>query len=217
MTPQLFSIEHAPASLPIWHTVMDDLARPPARRVARVLGIGVRTVYRYNKTGSAPRVVLLALFWLTRWGRSAVNVQAVNDATLAVSYVRSLCDRIAQLEHQVGHLQRLGGYGSANLPLVDPGDRGGTPQVVSPRPSDHPAERSTRGFDGPSRRSSGAPATSVAARPDSSSGLDALDTPHDSEGRGVVGRRTGDAAGTPGRRPAAHRPAQPGGRRRRPA
>jgi hypothetical protein len=28
--------------------------------------------------------VLLALFWLTRWGRSAVNTQAVNDAVMAV-------------------------------------------------------------------------------------------------------------------------------------
>jgi len=118
MTPQLYSIEHAPPSLPVWHAILEDLAHPPARRVARVLGISMRTVYRYNQTGYAPRVACLALFWLTRWGRSAVHTQATNDAIMAVGLVRGLERRIGELTTQVGHLQRLGGYGSANAPLV---------------------------------------------------------------------------------------------------
>ena len=83
MRLQLYSIEHAPASLPVWQVLMADLGDPPPARVAKALGIGERTVYRYNSTGYAPKPVALAVFWLTRWGRSMVNAQATNDAIAA--------------------------------------------------------------------------------------------------------------------------------------
>jgi hypothetical protein len=120
MTPQIFSIEHAPVSLPIWHTMMDDLCNPPPQRVARVLGLGLRTVQRYNATGYAPRHICLAIFWLTRWGRSNVNAQAVNDATLMASYVRGLTDHARALTSQIDHLLTIGNFGSANDPSQQP-------------------------------------------------------------------------------------------------
>lgn len=55
-----------------------------------VLGISERSIYRFNRHGDAPRVASLALFWLTRWGRSSVNAQAINDATQACGYVAAL-------------------------------------------------------------------------------------------------------------------------------
>lgn len=130
MNLQLHSIDHAPGSLPIWHTIIDDLGNPPPARVARVLGIGLRTVYRYNQTGEAPKVALLALFWLTRWGRSSVHAQATNDALVAVGYVQSLRAQVGQLESQVARLTALGGFGSANDPLLTAhvGGLGGTPR-----------------------------------------------------------------------------------------
>lgn len=114
MTFQVYSIDQAPPTVPAWHAMLEDLSRPPARRVARVLGIGVRTVRRYNATGRAPRSCLLALFWLTRWGRSAVNAQATNDAILAVGYVQALKREILQLEAEVSRLVALGNSGAAN-------------------------------------------------------------------------------------------------------
>lgn len=66
MNLRLRSIEHAPASLPIWQTLLDDLGNPPPQRVARMLGVSVRTVYRWN----AAKAAMLALFWLTRWGHT---------------------------------------------------------------------------------------------------------------------------------------------------
>jgi hypothetical protein len=90
MSLQLRSIDHGPASLPIWELILDDLGNPPAARVAKVLGLGVSTVHRYRQLGAAPRACQLALFWLTRWGQSRVNVNAVNDCQMAVSYVASL-------------------------------------------------------------------------------------------------------------------------------
>lgn len=114
MKLHLRSIEHAPPSLPIWHTILEDLANPPAHRVARVLGVSRRTVYRWNSTGRAPRVALLALFWLTRWGQSLVATNAANDAVLAAQLVRSLSGQVERLQAEVARLQALAGPGGVD-------------------------------------------------------------------------------------------------------
>lgn len=44
MKMQLNSIEQVPAWLPPWQAIMEDLAYPPAPRVAKVLGLGERSV-----------------------------------------------------------------------------------------------------------------------------------------------------------------------------
>lgn len=82
MDLQLFSLDRAPKSLPIWPLILDDLGRPSAKRLARTLGVSERTVRRWEADGSAPKAVCLALFWLTRWGRDQVACDANNDATL---------------------------------------------------------------------------------------------------------------------------------------
>lgn len=114
MNIQLYGIEQAPAALPIWQTILEDLSDPPAPRVARVLGVGVRTVYRWNQDGSAPRVACLALFWLTRWGRSAVHAQATNDALVAVGYAKALGRELEETRRQLAALG--GGDAPRQLP-----------------------------------------------------------------------------------------------------
>ena len=113
-----YSIHHAPASLPIWQTILDDLGSPPVASVAKVLGLGVRTIHRYNRAGSAPRHVCLALFWLTRWGRSNVHCQAVNDCMVAVSYANGLESEVRTLRTQLAHVLAIGEFGAANEPTV---------------------------------------------------------------------------------------------------
>lgn len=118
MKIQLYSINHAPGWVPIWQVILDDLGNPPPRRVARVLGISERTAYRYSETGEAPRACLLALYWLTSWGRAEVHAQAVADAQMACGYVSSLRAEVGRLESQVAHLLALGASGAANQPLL---------------------------------------------------------------------------------------------------
>lgn len=130
MNVQLFSIDHAPRSVPIWPQLMEDLCQPRPTRVARVLGLSERTVRRYNRTGHAPRSVCLAVFWLTSWGHSAINAQAINDAQLAVSYLRALRERVTELEAQVDHLRSIGHFGAANEPGLHP-PRPSRPRSVS--------------------------------------------------------------------------------------
>ncbi|HEY4069259.1 MAG TPA: hypothetical protein VGM74_20290 [Burkholderiaceae bacterium] len=122
MKIQLYSVEHAPRVLPTWQLMLDDLGCPPAKRVARVLGISERSVYRWAANGVAPRLPSLALFWLTNWGRAAVHVQASNDAIVACGYVAGLRREVARLEANVEHLSRLT-TGAANSALLD-GPRG---------------------------------------------------------------------------------------------
>jgi len=123
MKVQLHSIEQMPSQVPIWHLMMEDLCQPPPARVAKVLGLSLRTVQRYNSTGEAPRVVCLAVFWLTRWGRSQVHTQAHNDAQMLAGYVGSLQREVEAMRSQVEHLRQIGNFGSANDPATGPRPR----------------------------------------------------------------------------------------------
>lgn len=101
---QLFSIDKLPRAVPVWDTILDDLGRPPPQRVADALGVGRSSVYRWNSTQRPPRMAALALFWLTRWGHSAIHTQATNDAILAVQLARALSEERLQLRDQVAQL-----------------------------------------------------------------------------------------------------------------
>lgn len=114
----LYSIDQAPRALPIWQSILEDLGNPHPARVGRVLGVGARTVYRWNQTGRAPRAACLALFWLTRWGRSEVDCAAVNDARLAVGYANALHAELVQARTQLAHVLALSDSGAANSPLI---------------------------------------------------------------------------------------------------
>lgn len=112
-----YSIERAPRALPIWHAIIEDLGNPPPARIAAALGISWRSVYRYHKTGQAPRPILLALFWLTRWGQSQLDAEMVNNCSMAVGLAEALQTEVRQLRDQVAHLIAIGDYGAANTPL----------------------------------------------------------------------------------------------------
>src|SRR5438093_1547124 len=110
MNIQLRSFEHGPTTLPVWQTMLDDLGDPP-QRVARFLGISERSAYRYKQAGYAPKPCQLAVFWLTRWGMSLVDANAVNDARVAVGYVESLRSELERTRAQLTKLELLGSFG----------------------------------------------------------------------------------------------------------
>ena len=68
----------APTQTPQLCTLLDDLQTRDLGRVARHLGIARSTLTRYRRTGNAPRLVQLALFWETRWGSSVIDCDLVN-------------------------------------------------------------------------------------------------------------------------------------------
>lgn len=66
-------LHHIPRHLPPLSTMLDDIGRPSDLDLSRRLGVHPRTVRRWRRADAAPRPVLLALFWVTRWGVDAVD------------------------------------------------------------------------------------------------------------------------------------------------
>ena len=62
-----------PTQLPPLEIMLDDIGSPTAAELGRALGVTPRAVERWRDAGTAPRPVLLAIFWLTRWGMNAVR------------------------------------------------------------------------------------------------------------------------------------------------
>ena len=89
-----------------------------AAQVAQALGVTPLTVQRWISDDDAPLVCRLALFYVTRYGRSAVAAQAENDAQIfrtSVEHYRREADRRTR---DVQRLLAVGDFGTANDPLV---------------------------------------------------------------------------------------------------
>jgi hypothetical protein len=106
MDLQLHSIHQAPRDLPVWQLIMDDLSHPPVARIAKTLGVSERTVYRWARDESAPRMACMALFWLTTWGQSKVATQAANDAKVYFGLARCLGEEQARLQSLLSDAKR---------------------------------------------------------------------------------------------------------------
>lgn len=111
------SLGYIPHQVPPLSMLLDDLGNPPARVIARAVGVSERTVQRWIADDSAPRSVLLALFWVTRWGQSVVHAEAHNSARMWAGFARALQDELQQIRSQLAKLGEIGHYGSSNDPL----------------------------------------------------------------------------------------------------
>ena len=91
------------AGLPPLSTLLDDVPGG-SRRVARHLGISESTLQRYRRANRAPRAVMLALFWESRWGVSLAHSQIFNDARAQAGLAASLADELARTRAQLDRL-----------------------------------------------------------------------------------------------------------------
>jgi hypothetical protein len=73
-------LHRLPRRLPPLGVLLDDIGRPHPSSLAAALDVDVRTVRRWLKADTAPRPVLLALYWLTRWGCSDIDAELHNRA-----------------------------------------------------------------------------------------------------------------------------------------
>lgn len=110
-----------PAGLPPLPLILADLGEPSAAELAHAMRVSLSTAKRWLRAGQAPHSVMLALFWLTRWGRSQVECHAVNDARMMAQLARSHAEQLAAARAEVARLVALGDFGCANTPtmLVD--------------------------------------------------------------------------------------------------
>ncbi|MFA7669216.1 MAG: hypothetical protein WCX93_07715 [Burkholderiaceae bacterium] len=106
----------SPRQLPPLSILLRDIPATPTQ-VAKHLGISRRTLQRYSAAEQAPRAVMLALFWETRWGISVANTQTQNDAARYYSWAMALERENRQLRAKIERLQDMADFGSANRPL----------------------------------------------------------------------------------------------------
>ena len=117
----------APGQLPPLSLLLDDLPTRCARSIARHLGINHRTLQRYAADDQAPRLVMLALFWETRWGQSVLDAEIFNRDSVQRGHLGALQRENAQLRATVARLVAeldTAAGDAANAPLFDPLGRG---------------------------------------------------------------------------------------------
>lgn len=89
-------------------------------QLARHLNLAPSTIERYRLAGQAPRPVMLAMFWETRWGRSAADCEAANWGAVYYQKAASLERENAALRRKIGYLEKLlldGSPQAANVPF----------------------------------------------------------------------------------------------------
>lgn len=108
--------------MPPLSVMLDDL---PATRqqIARHLGISPATLTKYIKHDQAPRAVMLAMFWETKYGRSVADSEAATFAGLCQREANGLKDHVKRmtgiiwrLELELSRLHQVQPV-AANLPL----------------------------------------------------------------------------------------------------
>lgn len=107
----------APTQTPPLGLMLSDLPCSDARALARHLGVSARTLARWIAADAAPRPVMLALFWETRWGLSVAHCDAVNGERVALGLARALQAETAMLRTRIARLEETGDFGAANAPL----------------------------------------------------------------------------------------------------
>lgn len=94
-------LQNLPRHTPPLSLMLHDLGDPKPPVLARALGVSTRTVYTWLRRDDAPRPVLLAVFWLTRWGRQHLDADLYNLATLHMRYSAALRRDLSQAHPDV--------------------------------------------------------------------------------------------------------------------
>lgn len=108
-----------PRHLPPLRALLADLGSPTAKAIGEALGVNQRTVKRWLAADVAPRPAMLALFWLSRWGRSQLQCEALNETNLKLEIARCLADESQALAGQIDRLTCIADFGSANDPAPE--------------------------------------------------------------------------------------------------
>lgn len=115
MSFNLLSV-YMPKRLPTFGEMLIDIGNPHPKEIAKVLRVTERTIWRWKAADEAPRSVMLAIFWTTRWGRSEVDAAAQNDAIRFAGLARCLQDELDAIRARLARVAKIGDFGSSNDP-----------------------------------------------------------------------------------------------------
>lgn len=106
-----------PAGVPSLSRLLSEIGSPSAFYLARAMQVPVVTAELWIHEDQAPHSVMLALFWLTRWGVSIIDAEAHNSAVLQAQLAASSQAETADLRAAINRVERIADFGSANDPL----------------------------------------------------------------------------------------------------
>ena len=109
------------AELPPLRLMVADIPATE-KQMARHLGIAPGTLRRYIKNDEAPRPVMLAMFWETRWGRSVADCEAAQFGQVHAAHAQALARENARLREQLKALEAMLDSGAANAPFFKFGE-----------------------------------------------------------------------------------------------
>ncbi|THT98121.1 hypothetical protein E9531_15085 [Lampropedia puyangensis] len=110
----------APTQTPPLTWMLADIPHDD-KQIARYLGVTLRSIQRYRKTNKAPTAIYRALFWETRYGRSAIHTHAQNEADRWRQYAKALERQIDVLRDQIKLLESMRQDVAANTPIFKVG------------------------------------------------------------------------------------------------
>lgn len=95
-------LNRLPRHTPELAELLEDIGHKhtDAATVGRALGVSARTIQRW-KSGQAPRMALLALWWLSREGRSAWDAECERYHQMLVDTNAGLWREVARLRAQI--------------------------------------------------------------------------------------------------------------------
>jgi hypothetical protein len=96
--------------------LLDDIGRPKPKAIAKAFHVSERSVHRWIKADFAPWPVMLALFYLTRWGHNWVHTEAHNTALLHIQMAVGLRGENRALRERLQRMAQIGQFGAANDP-----------------------------------------------------------------------------------------------------
>lgn len=120
-----------PKTFPAWSVMVEDLGVSPTA-LAHTLDVTPRTLQRWTADDQAPRCASLALFWVTRWGQSALDADLFNGSMLARAQVAALEREVQRLRYELARVVRAGDFGCAN-DYAPEALRLGRAEIIRPR------------------------------------------------------------------------------------
>ncbi len=109
-------LRRLPRHVPSLELMLADIGNPAPQHLAKAMKVSERTAQRWLAEEQVPHAVTLALFWITRWGASAADANAYNDAMRYAEEAGVLRRRLEALESQLAQVEQIADFGSANDP-----------------------------------------------------------------------------------------------------
>lgn len=108
----------APRSIPVLSQLLPDLGNPSPREIANYLGVTERTVYGWKASDATPRAALLALFWESSYGLSALDCELFNSVSVYRNLSESLNHEAQKLRVRIAWLEKNGRFDCSNQPYL---------------------------------------------------------------------------------------------------